>query len=77
MPAAADVIADLAAARPTVTVMVTSRERLQLPGEQVSAVPPMSASDALPSSGCDLARSRPRPVRQARLRDRHRLAARR
>lgn len=45
MPAAADVIADLATACPTVAVMVTSRERLRLPGERVYAVPPMSASD--------------------------------
>jgi hypothetical protein len=31
---------------PTVTTMVTSRERLHLPGERVYAVPPMTTSDA-------------------------------
>ena len=45
MPTAADAIGDLTRACPTVTVIVTSRERLQLPGERVYAVPPMSASD--------------------------------
>ena len=45
MPAAADAIGEFVAACPTVTAIVTSRERLQLPGEQVYAVPPMSTLD--------------------------------
>ena len=45
LPDAADAIANFVAACPTVTTMVTSRERLRLPGEQVYAVPPMSPSD--------------------------------
>jgi predicted ATPase/class 3 adenylate cyclase len=45
LPAAADAIGDFVAACPTVTTVVTSRERLQLPGERVYAVPPMTTSD--------------------------------
>src|SRR5436189_293773 len=45
LPDAAASVDALLAACPTVTVVVTSRERLQTPGERVYAVPPMSESD--------------------------------
>jgi predicted ATPase/class 3 adenylate cyclase len=45
LPDAADAVDAFVAACPTVTVVVTSRERLQTPGERVYAVPPMSESD--------------------------------
>ncbi len=46
LPDAAEAVASFATACPEVTVAVTSRERLQIPGERVYAVPPMSESDA-------------------------------
>lgn len=45
LPEAAGHVGGLVAACPTVTVVVTTRERLALPGERVFAVPPMSESD--------------------------------
>ena len=45
MPDAADLVGAFVAACPTVTTVVTTRERLQLPGERVYAVPPMSEAD--------------------------------
>ncbi len=45
MPDAADLVGAFVEACPTVTTVVTTRERLQLPGEHVYAVPPMSESD--------------------------------
>ena len=45
LPAAADAVDAFVAACPTVTTVVTSRERLQIPGERVYAVPPMNESD--------------------------------
>ena len=45
LPSAANEVARLVAACPPITVVVTSRERLRVPGEQVFAVPPMSESD--------------------------------
>jgi predicted ATPase/class 3 adenylate cyclase len=45
MPNAADLIGAFVEACPTVTTVVTTRERLQLPGEHVYAVPPMSETD--------------------------------
>jgi predicted ATPase len=45
MPEAADLVGALVEACPTVTTVVTTRERLQLPGEHVYAVPPMSETD--------------------------------
>jgi predicted ATPase/class 3 adenylate cyclase/tetratricopeptide (TPR) repeat protein len=45
LPDAADSVDALIAACPTMTVVVTSRERLQTPGERVYAVPPMTESD--------------------------------
>ena len=45
LPDAADSVNAFLAGCPTVTVVVTSRERLQTPGERVYAVPPMSESD--------------------------------
>ena len=45
LPAAADALDAFVAACPTVTTVVTTRERLQLPGERVYTVPPMSESD--------------------------------
>ena len=45
LPAAADAVDAFVAACPSVTTVVTSRERLQVPGERVYAVPPMSESD--------------------------------
>src|SRR5262245_29315372 len=46
LPDAAEAVASLVTACPEVTVALTSRERLQIPGERVYAVPPMSESDA-------------------------------
>jgi predicted ATPase/class 3 adenylate cyclase len=46
MPEAADLVGAFVDACPTVTVVVTSRERLQLPAERVYAVPPMSEVDS-------------------------------
>jgi len=46
LPDAAVHVGALVAACPTVTVVVTSRERLALPGERVFAVPPMTESDS-------------------------------
>lgn len=45
MPDAADLVGAFVEACPTVTTVVTTRERLQLPGEHVYAVPPMSEPD--------------------------------
>jgi non-specific serine/threonine protein kinase len=45
MPDAADLVGAFVQACPTVTTVVTTRERLQLPGEHVYAVPPMSDTD--------------------------------
>jgi predicted ATPase/class 3 adenylate cyclase len=45
MPDAADIVGAFVEACPTVTTVVTTRERLQLPGEHVYAVPPMSETD--------------------------------
>jgi len=45
MPDAADIVAAFVDACPTVTTVVTTRERLQLAGEHVYAVPPMSETD--------------------------------
>jgi class 3 adenylate cyclase len=45
MPDAADLVGAFVEACPTVTTVVTTRERLQLPGEHVYAVPPMSETD--------------------------------
>jgi predicted ATPase/class 3 adenylate cyclase len=45
MPDAADLVGAFVEACPTVTTVVTTRERLQLPGEHVYAVPPMSEAD--------------------------------
>ena len=53
MPDAADLVGAFVEACPTVTTVVTTRERLQLPGEHVYAVPPMSETD-----GEELFRSR-------------------
>jgi predicted ATPase/class 3 adenylate cyclase len=53
MPDAADHVGAFAEVCPTVTIVVTTRERLQLPGELVYAVPPMSEAD-----GEELFRSR-------------------
>ena len=47
LPDGAVRVGELASACPTVTVAVTSRERLALPGERVFAVPPMNDTDAL------------------------------
>ncbi len=46
LPDAAESVASLVTACPEATVALTSRERLQIPGERVYAVPPMSESDA-------------------------------
>jgi predicted ATPase/class 3 adenylate cyclase len=46
LPDAAEAVASLVTACPEVTFALTSRERLQIPGERVYAVPPMSESDA-------------------------------
>jgi predicted ATPase/class 3 adenylate cyclase len=46
LPDAAEAVADVVTACPSVTVAVTSRERLQIPGERVYAVPPMREPDA-------------------------------
>ena len=45
LPEAGDALAAFMTACPTVVVVVTSRERLHLPGEKVYAVPAMSESD--------------------------------
>jgi predicted ATPase/class 3 adenylate cyclase len=45
LPAAADAVVAFVTACPTVTVVVTSRERLRVPGERVYAVPALSESD--------------------------------
>jgi predicted ATPase/class 3 adenylate cyclase len=45
MPTIAFHVGALVAACPSVTVVVTSRERLKLPGEQVFPVPPMTEAD--------------------------------
>ena len=45
LPDAADALDAFVVACPTATVVLTSRERLQTPGERVYAVPPMSESD--------------------------------
>jgi predicted ATPase len=45
LPDAADAVVAFVTACPTVTVVVTSRERLHVPGERVYAVPAMSESD--------------------------------
>jgi predicted ATPase/class 3 adenylate cyclase len=45
MPEAAAVVGAFVEACPTITTIVTTRERLQLPGEHVYAVPPMSETD--------------------------------
>jgi predicted ATPase/class 3 adenylate cyclase len=45
LPEASDALAAFMTACPTVVVVVTSRERLHLPGEKVYAVPAMSESD--------------------------------
>jgi predicted ATPase/class 3 adenylate cyclase len=45
LPDAADAVVAFRTACPTVTVVVTSRERLHVPGERVYAVPAMSESD--------------------------------
>ena len=45
LPPAAEHLARLAGDCPTVTVVVTSRERLRVDGERVFAVPPMSETD--------------------------------
>ena len=46
LPVAADCMGELVAACPSVTVVVTSRERLRIAGERVFAVPPMTETDA-------------------------------
>jgi predicted ATPase/class 3 adenylate cyclase len=46
LPDAAETLASFVTACPEVTIVLTSRERLQIPGERVYAVPPMSESDA-------------------------------
>ena len=46
LPVAAEAVDAFVAACPTVTVVVTSRERLQLPAERVYAVPPMTEADS-------------------------------
>jgi predicted ATPase/class 3 adenylate cyclase len=46
MPDAADLVGAFVEACPTVTTVVTTRERLQLPSERVYAVPPMNENDA-------------------------------
>ena len=46
MPDAADLVGAFVEACPSATTVVTTRERLQLPGERVYAVPPMSESTA-------------------------------
>jgi predicted ATPase len=46
LPGAADALHSFVAACPTVMTVLTSRERLRIPGERVYAVPPMSESDA-------------------------------
>jgi predicted ATPase/class 3 adenylate cyclase len=45
LPDAADLLGAFVEACPAVTTIVTTRERLQLPGERVYAVPPMSETD--------------------------------
>ncbi len=45
LPDAADALSRFVAACPTVTTIVTSRERLRLPAERVYAVPPMTERD--------------------------------
>jgi predicted ATPase len=45
LPGAADGVVAFGTACPTVTVVVTSRERLHVPGERIYAVPTMSESD--------------------------------
>src|SRR5262245_13820276 len=45
LPDAADAVVAFVTACPTVTVVVTSRERLHFPGERIYAVPAMSESD--------------------------------
>jgi predicted ATPase/class 3 adenylate cyclase len=45
LPGAADAVVAFGTACPTVTVVVTSRERLHVPGERIYAVPTMSESD--------------------------------
>jgi predicted ATPase len=45
LPDASDAVVAFVTACPTVTVVVTSRERLHVPGERVYAVPTMSESD--------------------------------
>jgi predicted ATPase len=45
MPDAADLVGAFVEACPSATTVVTTRERLQLPGEHVYAVPPMSETD--------------------------------
>ena len=45
LPDAAEALDAFVAACPTVTTVVTTRERLQLPGERVYAVPPMNKGD--------------------------------
>jgi predicted ATPase/class 3 adenylate cyclase len=45
LPDAADAVIAFRTACPTVTVVVTSRERLHIPGERIYAVPAMSESD--------------------------------
>jgi len=45
LPDAADAVVAFGTACPTVTVVVTSRERLHVPGERIYAVPTMSESD--------------------------------
>jgi predicted ATPase/class 3 adenylate cyclase len=46
MPDAADLVGVFVEACPTVTTVVTTRERLQLPAERVYAVPPLSDVDS-------------------------------
>jgi predicted ATPase/class 3 adenylate cyclase len=46
MPDAADLVGAFVGACPSATTVVTTRERLQLPGERVYAVPPMSETDS-------------------------------
>src|SRR5262245_13051651 len=46
LPDAAEAVASFVTACPEVTLALTSRERLQIPGERVYAVPPMSEPDA-------------------------------
>ena len=45
MPEAADLLGAFVKACPSVTTVVTTRERLQIPGERVYPVPPMSETD--------------------------------